>query len=260
MSEITAAAPDVVRAPVRVPRPDVPFWVTKGLTTAMGEALSDYLVHTISPVLAVGAGAVGLVVALALQLRTGRYVPWRYWLAVSMVGVTGTMAADVLHVALGVPYAVSTVLFALVLAGVFWTWWRTERTLSIHTITTLRRELFYWSAVIATFALGTAAGDLAATTLGLGYLAAGLVFTALLAVPIAGRRWFGMSSVAAFWFAYVLTRPIGASFADWFGVSHERGGLALGAGRVAAVLIVAIAAMVWFMTRRAVVPSNGGGR
>jgi len=251
MSETRTAARDTVRTPARVPDADVAFWVTKGLTTAMGEALSDYLVHTIPPVLAVGAGGLGLVAALLLQLRTGRYVPWRYWLAVSMVGVTGTMAADVLHVALGVPYLVSTALFAVVLAGVFVAWSRAEHTLSIHAVTTRRRELFYWAAVIATFALGTAAGDLVATTFGLGYLAAGLVFAAMLVVPVAGRLWCGMSSVAAFWFAYVLTRPIGASFADWLGVSHARGGLALGSGRVAGVLIVAIAAMVRLMTRRA---------
>jgi uncharacterized membrane-anchored protein len=250
MSDTTTAARDTVRAPARVPGADAPFWVTKALTTAMGEALSDYLVHTIAPVLAVAAGVVGLLVALAWQLRAGRYVPSRYWLAVSMVGVTGTMAADVLHVAIGVPYIASTIVFAVVLAGVFWTWWRTEGTLSIHDVTTPRRELYYWAAVIATFALGTAAGDLVATTFGLGYLAAGFVFAAMLVVPIAGRLWFGLSSVAAFWFAYVLTRPIGASFADYFGVSHERGGLALGSGHVAAVLIVAIAAMVAFMSRR----------
>jgi uncharacterized membrane-anchored protein len=150
-----------------------------------------------------------------------------------------------------VPYVVSTVVFAVALAAVFWTWWRTEGTLSIHDVTTPRRELYYWAAVVATFALGTAAGDLVATTFGLGYLAAGLLFAALLVVPIVGRLRFGMSSVAAFWFAYVLTRPIGASFADWFGVPASRGGLDLGSGRVAAVLIVAIAAMVWFMSRRA---------
>ena len=251
MSDTTTAAKDVVRAPVRVPSADASFWVTKALTTAMGEALSDYLVHTIPPVLAVIAGVVALLAALAVQLRAGRYVPWRYWLAVSMVGVTGTMAADVLHVAIGVPYVVSTTVFAVVLAGVFWTWWRTEGTLSIHAITTPRRELYYWAAVIATFALGTAAGDLVATTFGLGYLAAGLLFTALLVVPIAGRLWFGLSSVAAFWFAYVLTRPIGASFADYFGVPPARTGLGLGSGRVAAVLIVAIVAMVAYMSRRA---------
>ena len=251
MSETTTAAPDVVRAPVRVPSADAAFWVTKALTTAMGEALSDYLVHTVSPVLAVAAGVVALLAALACQLGAGRYVPWRYWLAVSMVGVTGTMAADVVHVALGVPYVVSTIVFGLALAAVFWTWWRTEGTLSIHAVTTQRRELYYWAAVIVTFALGTAAGDLAATTFGLGYLAAGLAFSALLVVPVAGRLWFGMSAVAAFWFAYVLTRPIGASFADWFGVPASRGGLDLGSGRVAAVLIAGIAAMVWSMSRRA---------
>ncbi len=237
----------------RVPEVTAIFWVTKALTTAMGESSSDYLVRVMPPELAVLLGAAGLAVALVVQLRSGRYVPWRYWCAVSMVGVFGTMAADVVHVGLGVPYAVSTVAFAVGLAAVFVLWHRTEGTLSIHSIRSTRRELFYWATVMATFALGTAAGDLAAVTLHLGYLAAGLLFSAVLLVPAIGYRWFGLAAIAAFWFAYVLTRPVGASFADWLGVSHERGGLALGSGHVALVLTLAIVALVARMsaTRRA---------
>ena len=214
----------------------------------MGESASDFLVRAMVPEIAVLLGAVAFVVALTLQLRAGRYVVWRYWLAVSMVGVFGTMAADVVHVALGVPYAVSTCAFAVALAAVFVLWRASEKTLSIHSIRTRRRELFYWAAVMATFALGTAAGDLLAVTLHLGYLTAALVFTALLLVPAIAYRWFGMNGVLAFWAAYVLTRPVGASFADWLGQPASRGGLGLGSGRVALVLSVAIALMVVRMT------------
>jgi uncharacterized membrane-anchored protein len=248
--EPTATRPTGARAhaPSRVPEVVAIFWVTKALTTAMGESASDYLVRAMPPVLAVLLGFAGLTVAAVIQLRAGRYVPWRYWLAVSMVGVFGTMAADVVHVGLGVPYAVSTVAFAAGLAAVFVLWFRFEGTLSVHSIVTPRREAFYWAAVMATFALGTAAGDMVAVTLHLGYLAAGLLFSALLLVPAVGYRWFGLNAVVAFWFAYVLTRPVGASFADWFGVSAERGGLGLGSGPVALVLAAAIAALVLRMT------------
>jgi uncharacterized membrane-anchored protein len=249
-SEPTATRPTgiLAQAASKVPEVTAVFWVTKALTTAMGESSSDYLVRAMLPQVAVLLGAAALAVALVLQLRAAEYVPWRYWLAVAMVGVFGTMAADVVHVGLGVPYLVSTIVFAVGLAAVFVLWFRCERTLSIHSIRTRRRELFYWAAVMATFALGTAAGDMLAVTFHLGYLAAGLVFSAALLVPAIGYRWFGLNAIAAFWTAYVLTRPVGASFADWFGVSPERGGLGLGSGPVALVLAVAIAALVASMT------------
>jgi uncharacterized membrane-anchored protein len=188
------------------------------------------------------------VIALVLQFGANRYVAWRYWLAVAMVGVFGTMAADVLHVGLGVPYIASTIFYAVVLAVVFFVWQRSEHTLSIHSITTPRRELFYWAAVLATFALGTAAGDLTAVTLGIGYFASGLLFAAVIAIPALGY-WRGtMNTILAFWFAYVVTRPLGASFADWFAVSHHRGGLALGAGWVSLVLAAMIAGIVAYLS------------
>jgi uncharacterized membrane-anchored protein len=148
-----------------------------------------------------------------------------------------------------VPYALSVALFAVVLAVVFSVWYATERTLSMHSISTRRREWCYWAAVVATFALGTAVGDLTAVTFHLGYFAAGLLFAAAITVPAAGYRWFGLNGVAAFWTAYVLTRPVGASFADWFGVSHARGGLALGSGPVAAVLGLSIVLFVGYLAR-----------
>lgn len=224
------------------------FWVIKALTTAMGESTSDYLVHNMVPEIAVVFGGIAFVGALYLQLSTDRYVPWTYWLAVAMVGVFGTMCADVLHVGFGIPYIVSTAFWAIALAVVFRSWYRSEGTLSIHSIYTPRRELFYWAAVLSTFALGTAAGDLTAVTFGLGYFASGLLFAAIIAIPALGYFRFGMNSILAFWFAYVMTRPLGASFADWLAVSPERGGLNLGTGFVSFVLAGFIAVLVGYLT------------
>jgi uncharacterized membrane-anchored protein len=224
------------------------FWTIKLLTTAFGESTSDYLVHNVNPYFAVMGGFVVFVFAMALQLRTDRYVPWIYWLAVAMVAVFGTMAADVLHVEFGVPYVGSSILFAVVLVAVFWSWSRVEPTLSIHSITTVRRELFYWAAVLATFAMGTALGDFAAYTLHLGFLAAGVVFAILFAIPGIARYTFGLNAILAFWAAYVMTRPLGASFADWTGKSQKAGGIGLGDGPVAFVLAALIVACVAYLT------------
>lgn len=245
----------------KVPEITAFFWIVKALTTGMGESTSDFLVHKLVPEIAVVLGGIAFVVALYLQFSSDRYVPWRYWLAVAMVGVFGTMCADVLHVGLGVPYVVSTIFFAIVLAVVFRTWYRTEGTLSIHSIVTERREVFYWAAVLATFALGTAAGDLTAVTFGLGFFGSGLMFAAIIAVPAIGYWRFGMNSILAFWFAYVVTRPLGASFADWLGVSSERGGLAIGTGLVSFVLAATIAMFVAFLTSTGVdTPADQKGR
>jgi uncharacterized membrane-anchored protein len=155
----------------KIPEVTVFFWIIKLLTTGMGETTSDFLVKTIDPIVAVAIGGIGFAVALLLQFTARKYVPWIYWLCVVMVAIFGTMAADVLHIGLGIPYLVSTVFFAFALAVIFTLWQKTERTLSIHSIYTRRRELFYWATVLATFALGTAAGDMTAVTLNLGYFA-----------------------------------------------------------------------------------------
>ena len=231
----------------KVPEITVWFWVAKALTTALGESTSDYLVHAIAPVLAVLVGFVAFSAALVVQLRAPRYNPWIYWLAVAMVGIFGTMAADVLHVGFAVPYAASAALFVVVLCAVFWGWHRREGTLSIHSITTRRRELFYWAAVVSTFAMGTAAGDLTAAGAGLGYFSSAIGFAALIVVPAIGYRWFGLNGVVAFWLSYVLTRPLGASFADWIGKPARFGGLAVGSGLVSLVLALLIAAVVAFL-------------
>ncbi len=235
------------RAMRKVPEVTIFFWIVKLLTTAMGESTSDYLVYHINPYIAVALGGIGLLVSLILQLSARRYVAWIYWLAVVMVAVFGTMAADVMHVVMGIPYLVSSAFFAVVLAIIFVVWYVSEKTLSIHSIYTPRRELFYWATVMATFALGTAAGDMTAATLGLGYFASGVLFAVLFAVPALAYRLFGFNEIAAFWLAYIMTRPLGASVADWLGKPYL-GGLGLGDAPVALVLTVVIIGCVGYLT------------
>ena len=241
-------APSTAQRLSKVPEVTAFFWIVKALTTAMGESTSDFLVHKLVPEIAVVLGGIGLVVALILQFRARGYVAWRYWLAVAMVGVFGTMAADALHVGLGVPYIASSIFYAVALTAVFAAWYASERTLSIHSIRTPRRELFYWAAVLATFALGTAVGDLTAVTFGLGYSASAVLFAAAIMVPAIGYWRFGLNAILAFWSAYVLTRPLGASIADWLAVSHARGGLDLGTGPVSLALAALIALFVVYLT------------
>lgn len=232
---------------LRVPEITVVFWMIKGLSTAFGESSSDFLVHAMAPELAVLLGFAGFVCALVLQFRMGRYVAWTYWFAVAMVGIFGTMAADVLHVGLGVPYTASTILYAFVLATVFVVWQRTEGTLSIHSIDTPRREAFYWATVGATFAMGTALGDFTAYTLHLGYFPSAAVFCVAIAVPAVGYRWLRWNPIASFWLAYVLTRPLGASIADGLAKSKQLSGLGVGDGPVELVLGVLIVALVAYL-------------
>lgn len=235
------------RGALRVPEVTVYFWVIKALSTAMGEATSDYSVHAIDPVIAVVLGFCGFIVALTLQFWVRRYIAWTYWLAVCAVGVFGTMAADVLHVRFGVPYAASSILYAILLAAVFTSWQKTEHTLSFHAIDTPRREAFYWAAVVATFAMGTAVGDLTAYTFGLGYLASAFLFAAVIAISAIGYRWWGWNAIFCFWFAYVATRPLGASIADWLSKPSSSGGLALGDGPVALALTLVIFVFVAYL-------------
>jgi uncharacterized membrane-anchored protein len=238
----------ITPATSKVPEITLLFWVIKVLTTATGEATSDFLVFQIDPAIAVILGAVGLAIAMALQLLVRRYVPAIYWLAVVMVAVFGTMAADVFHIGLGIPYAVSTTFFAFSLAVIFIAWYATEKTLSIHSIYTPRRELFYWATVMAAFALGTAAGDMTASTMGLGYFTSGLMFAVLFALPWLAYRLFRLNAILAFWISYVLTRPFGASFADWAGKARHLSGLGLGTGEIAVVLTVVIVILVGYLT------------
>ena len=253
----TQTRPDPPALAVRVPAITALFWIVKILTTGGGETSSDYLGHTFPPALVAGAGVLILAGALVLQFRMRRYYAWTYWLAVSMVAIFGTMFADVAH-AIGHNYLWSTLGFSVLLVVLFALWYRSEGTLSIHSITTRRREAFYWATVIVTFALGTAAGDMTATTFGWGYLTSGLIFLAAIVVVAAahfvshaslpaGHRHRATSGVVAFWLAYVLTRPLGASFADWMSMPPERGGLGWGDGLVSVVLFVVIIAFVAYL-------------
>ncbi|HEV3048571.1 MAG TPA: hypothetical protein VGY13_14550 [Solirubrobacteraceae bacterium] len=235
------------RTLTKVPEITAFFWITKLLTTAMGEATSDFMNSALGPAIAVPLMLIGLWLALRAQLRAPSYNAWNYWLVVVMVAIFGTSAADALHVGLAIPYAVSSAFYLVVLAVVFTLWYRSEGTLSIHSIRTARREKFYWWTVLATFALGTAAGDFTATSLNIGYLPSAILFASLIALPAVGYRWFGMSSIATFWFAYVVTRPLGASVADWLDASHSLSGLALGQGPVALGLAVAMIGFIAYL-------------
>ncbi len=236
----------VFHAP-KVPSIGVGFWGVKLLTTAMGEAASDFFVHHYSPPLVVVIAGLIFLVSLTWQFTRREYQTLSYWFSVMMVSVFGTMCADVAHVALGIAYAVSTPVFAIALTLIFLVWYRVEGTLSIHSITTARREMFYWLVVTTTFALGTATGDLTAVTLHLGYFSSGMIFTGFIVIPGLAYRFVGANAVGAFWTSYVLTRPLGASYADWLGVSRARGGLNWGPGNVAllfsSLIVVGVVAL-----------------
>jgi uncharacterized membrane-anchored protein len=232
----------------KLPEVTALFWMIKLLTTGMGETTSDYLAHQMNPIFAVGLAGSGLAVALLIQFSVRRYIPWVYWLAITMVAIFGTMIADAIHVGLDVPYLISTAGFAIVLGVIFAVWYISEKTLSISQIYTFRRELFYWATVMATFALGTAAGDMTASTLGLGYFASGLLFAVLFALPAMAYWRSGLNEVGAFWLAYILTRPLGASFADWIGRPRDLGGVGFGTGQISLVLAILIVGFVAYLT------------
>ncbi|HJZ25282.1 MAG TPA: hypothetical protein VJ370_03305, partial [Streptosporangiaceae bacterium] len=180
--------------------------------------------------------------------RTRRYVAAAYWLLAYAIAIFGTGVADALHLFVGIPYAGTTVLWAVVLAVVFWLWYRSEHTLSIHSIFTQRREIYYWAVVFATFALGTALGDFTATALHLGYLASGIMFFVIILIPALAWSRFGLNPVVAFWFAYVVTRPLGASFADYFSKPHSLSGANYGDATVAVITTLLVAALVGYLT------------
>ena len=231
----------------KVPAVTLGFWIIKIMATTVGETVADYL--------AVDAGfgalstriAMGILLAVALlsQLRKQRYVPCLYWLTVVLVSIVGTQITDGLTDDLGISLYLSTPLFALGLAAVFAIWYGVERTLSIHAIFTLRRELFYWAAILCTFALGTAAGDLATEALGLGFQVGVIAFGALIALTFVGYK-LGLNSVLAFWIAYILTRPLGASLGDLLSQAKTYGGLGFGAMLTSAAFLTTIVCLVAF--------------
>jgi uncharacterized membrane-anchored protein len=233
----------------KVPEVTLVFWVIKIMSTTVGETGADYLAVHVGLGTAITGGIMIalLVAALLLQLRTRRYVPWIYWLTVVLVSVVGTQITDALTDGLDVSLYLSTVVFAALLAATFAVWYWSERTLSIRTIVTTRRELFYWAAILFTFALGTAAGDLATEALGLGFNIGVLAFGLLIAA-IAGACYLGVNVVLAFWLAYILTRPLGASLGDLLSQAQSYGGLGLGTVRTSIVFLAVITLLVAFLS------------
>ena len=233
----------------KVPEVTLVFWLIKIMSTTVGETGADYLaVHV-----GLGTSVTGLIMAallaavLAVQLRMGRYVPWVYWLTVVLVSIVGTQITDALTDKLEISLYVSTALFATALAATFAIWFAVERTLSIHSIVTTRRELFYWAAILFTFALGTAAGDLATEALGLGFNVGVVVFMALIAGVTAAYA-LGANEVLAFWIAYILTRPLGASFGDMLSQSRDYGGLGFGTIYTSLAFLAVIPALVGWLS------------
>ncbi len=247
---MTSTTKTVSIAPNRVPRVTVDFWLIKLLAVTMGETAADYLAVNLGlglPVTSV-IMSVLLVLALWLQFEQRRYTPWAYWLAVVMISVVGTLVSDNLVDNFGVALETTTILFSVALAATFAAWYASEGTLSIHTIYTTRREVFYWLAILFTFALGTSAGDLVAERFSLGYLASGLIFGAVIAVIAAAYYLFRMNAILAFWLAYILTRPLGASFGDLLSQPTEYGGLGFGTTVTSLLFLAAIVLLVVYMT------------
>lgn len=233
----------------KVPEVTLIFWIIKIMSTTVGETGADYLaVHV-----GLGTTVTGIIMvcflvgALTVQLRARRYVPWIYWLTVVLVSVVGTQITDALTDKLGISLYTSTTGFAVALAVTFAIWYRSERTLSIHTIVTPRREQFYWAAILFTFALGTAAGDLATEAIGLGFNLGVVVFGALIAAIVAAY-YFGANAVLTFWLAYILTRPLGASLGDLLSQSRTYGGFGLGTIYTSLAFLTVIIALVAWVT------------
>ena len=231
----------------KVPEVTAIFWVVKILTTAGGEAVSDYL--SLGSKVVGGAVELGLfLVGLAWQFRTRRYTAAAYWFLAYAIAIFGCGVADLMHKTIGIPYAGTSLFWGIVLAAILVTWYRQEGTLSIHSIVTQRREAFYWATVFATFALGTAVGDFTSTALGLGYLSSGILFSVLILMPWVAWSRFGLGEVVAFWWAYVLTRPLGASFADYLCKAPVHSGVGFGEGPTATILTVAVAVLVVYLS------------
>jgi uncharacterized membrane-anchored protein len=253
-------ARDTVR-PNKVPQVTLAFWVIKIMSTTVGETGADYLaVHVGLGTATTGAIMVALLIgALVAQVRSPHFVPWLYWLTVVLVSVVGTQITDGLTDGLGISLYLSTLAFGVALAAIFTLWYRTERTLSIQAINTTRREVFYWAAILLTFALGTAAGDLATEELGLGFRWGVVVFGGLIAM-IAIAYFLGINAVLAFWLAYILTRPLGASLGDLLSQAKTYGGLGFGTVYTSLAFLGLIVALVALMSigRPAVLPPTTG--
>jgi uncharacterized membrane-anchored protein len=234
----------------RVPKVTVDFWLIKLMAVTMGETAADYLAVnmglglTMTSLIMAGI----LVLALIAQFAQKRYVPWSYWLAVVLISIVGTLVTDNLVDNFGVSLVTSTIAFSLALAATFALWYSSEKTLSIHSIFSNRREAFYWLAILFTFALGTAAGDLVAEKFGIGYFGTGILFGMIIASYAIGYFFLGLDAILGFWLAYIFTRPLGASFGDLLSQPHEYGGMGLGTIITSAIFLTAIALIVLYMS------------
>jgi uncharacterized membrane-anchored protein len=241
---------------VKVPEVVLLFWIAKLCTTCFGEAFSDYVFFNdyIGRTAAILMGLALILICYTIQIATTKYIPLIYWLAVTAVAIFGTMSADFLNKNLGMSLWESTVLLLVLQAAVFYDWWRTEGTLDVHSITTTRREIFYWLTVYLTFSLGTAAGDFVSGTLGFGTLDSTLIFLGIILVPLIGWKYFHLNSVFAFWFAYTITRPLGASFGDYLAVPAPYGdGLQIGTGPISlysGIVLLAVIGLIAYRYRR----------
>lgn len=236
----------------KVPQLTIYFWIIKIMATTVGETVADLLSVKLNLGLIVASLVVGvlLLIALVVQLRSRRYVPWIYWVAVVLISIAGTLITDNLVDNLGIPLWVTTVAFAVALCVTFVAWYGVERSLSVHTIKTTRREIFYWSAILFTFALGTAGGDLLAEGAHLGYAYSALLFAGSIALVMLLHFKFSLDAVVAFWLAYILTRPLGASLGDLMSQATSNGGLGLGTVATSAVFLLVILGLVIFMSQR----------
>lgn len=234
----------------RVPKVTLDFWLIKLLAVTMGETAADYLAVNMGLGLTATSVimTVVLLVALALQFRQKRYVPWSYWLAVVLISVVGTLVTDNMVDNFGIQLTTSTVFFTVALIATFALWYASEHTLSIHTVFTNRREAFYWLAILFTFALGTAAGDLVSEQFGLGYFNTGILFGMIIASLAFGYFFLDLDPILGFWLAYVFTRPLGASLGDFLSQPHEYGGLNLGTTLTSMIFLGLIALTVVYMT------------
>ena len=235
----------------KVPEITLYFWVIKILCTTVGETAADFLNTNLHLGLTGTSIAMGmlLIITLFFQFKAKQYIPGIYWLAVVLISVVGTLITDNLTDNLGVSLEVTTIVFTLALAITFTIWYASEKTLSIHKIDTLRREAFYWLAILFTFALGTAAGDLLAESLKLGYLLSAGIFAGLIVIDWIAYKYLKLNAVLAFWIAYILTRPLGASIGDYLSQSHDDGGLGLGTVITSIIFLIAILATVIYLTR-----------
>lgn len=259
MEQYTHNQEDLIQPPIsperrmlnKVPQVTIFFWIIKIMATTVGETAADLLNENLNLGLGVTTllMTVLLIVALVLQFKADKYVPWIYWLSVVLISVVGTLITDNLTDNLGVPLETSTMVFSILLIAVFVVWYASEKTLSIHSITTQKREAFYWLSILCTFALGTAAGDLIAETMNLGYLVSSLMFASVIGVISLVYYGFKLNAVLAFWLAYILTRPFGASLGDYLSQAPGEGGLGLGTVGTSAFFLVIIVALIIYLSR-----------